>query len=79
MRLTLLLMLVSAASGCASVPAPTLKMLPPVELIQECPHPVVSTNTNGDLARGILAYRESLTLCNNDKAALREWSDKESK
>jgi hypothetical protein len=74
-RLTPLLVLVSALSACASAPE-VVKLKPPVDLLQDCPHPTVATATNGDLARGILAYREALTLCNNDKAALREW-DKE--
>lgn len=61
-------------TGCATT---TVKVLPPVDLLAECPHPIVSTATNGDLAKAIPAYRKALTLCNNDKAALREWAEKE--
>lgn len=63
-------------AGCASAPTVT-KMLPPVDLLQDC-GPVIELHaTNGDLAGTILDYRKALHLCNNDKAALREWANKE--
>lgn len=74
MRRTATFLAVLALTGCATAPQ-VMKMTPPVDLLQDCPHPAVLTGTNGDLARGILAYREALSLCNNDKAALRAWSE----
>lgn len=74
MRVIYAILLALIVTGCATT---TVKDLPPVDLLAECPHPVVSTVTNGDLAKAIPAYRKALTLCNNDKAALREWADKE--
>lgn len=63
-----------ALSGCAALAPTVLKLKPPVELMQDCPSPVYRIGTNGELAAGILAERNALALCNNDKAALREWS-----
>jgi hypothetical protein len=51
------------------------KELPPLELIRDCPHPELQVRVNSDLAEGILAYRDSLSKCNIDKQALREWAD----
>jgi hypothetical protein len=53
--------------GCATTAAPET----PAELMQDCPAPLVSTRTNGELAEGILALRAALRQCNDDKAALR--------
>jgi len=53
----------------------TVKMLPPVELTQDCPSPDGKPKTNGDLARYAQDLKGSLALCNNDKAALRAWAE----
>jgi hypothetical protein len=50
-------------------------VLPPVELLADCPHVVEAYQTNGQLAQTILAYRDSLVKCNIDKQALREWAE----
>ena len=65
-----------ALSGCAALSPTVLKLMPPAELLQACPSPEYPVGTNGQLAAGILAERNALALCNNDKAALREWADK---
>lgn len=57
-------------SGCAAAPK-VAGILPDDPLLDDCPHPVVLSATNGQLAGSILAYREALKLCNDDKAALR--------
>jgi hypothetical protein len=56
-----------ALTACAA----QVRTLPPY--LEDCLHPVVDTSTNGGLARGLLAYRRALRVCNDDKAALREW------
>lgn len=73
MRVVLLCL---ALTGCATAPV-TVKLTPPADLLQECGPVVEQTVTNGQLAATILEYRKVLRLCNNDKAALREWSEKE--
>jgi hypothetical protein len=70
------LALVSAAilsTGCATRSPEVAKQYPPTDLLADCPHPVVNVTKNKGLAEGILAYRQALDKCNNDKAALREW------
>lgn len=58
--------------GCkATLPA---KVLPPVELIQDCPASAIDVTTNGGLAKAIPILRNDLANCNNDKAALRAWA-----
>lgn len=59
-------------AGCSTVEL--VRDTPSPELTRDCPHPEVDTRTNGGLAQGIKAYRASLTLCNIDKASLREWA-----
>lgn len=60
-------------ASCASV-TPQQRLLPPVELLQDCPEPPVQVGTNGQLAQAIQALRDALRGCNRDKAALREWA-----
>jgi hypothetical protein len=69
MRWTSSFLVVLALAGCATSPLGS----PPVELLEDCPTPVVSTKTNGGLARGVRDLKEALRLCNVDKASLRAW------
>ncbi len=71
-RLPLSLGVLLALAGCG-VTIPQASQ-PPASLLEDCPHPEVRFSTNGELAEGLLAYREALILCNNDKSALREWA-----
>jgi hypothetical protein len=64
-----------ALSGCQALAPTVLKLMPPAELLQDCPSPEYSVRSNGDLAKAILAERNALALCNNDKGALRRWAD----
>lgn len=73
-NLTYCIFVSMALMGCALKPAVVLKLKPPVELLQECVASTYPVTTNGELATGILLERSALALCNNDKAALREWS-----
>lgn len=64
-------------AGCAHTHLPGTQIVtPPGVLMADCPHPEGSAGTNGDLARWLLAYREALKLCNNDKEGLREWAER---
>lgn len=60
--------------GCASAPVETGFRTPPAALLEDCPIPAVQTKTNGDLADGVIALRQAIKTCNNDKEALREWA-----
>lgn len=72
---TMLVMAVVFLSGCATAPEfREARDLPPAQLLQECEAPSPIVTTNGDLARYILALKQALNLCNDDKAALREWA-----
>lgn len=62
-------------ASCATVTPPTTKLLPPASLLAECPAPRAALSTNGALVDYILALRNALRLCNDDKAALREWAN----
>lgn len=61
-------------AGCSTPPARVLRDLPPQDLLQDCEEPTSPLQTNRHLAEHILALRTALRLCNNDKAALREWA-----
>lgn len=74
-RVTLLSALLLAS--CASVAPAPVRVLPPLELLQPCEEPALDSSTNGRLAEGILALRDALRGCNRDKAALREWADRQ--
>lgn len=71
-----LLALVLTCSGCASAPVVT-RILPPVDLIQDCQEPAGDVSTNGALATYIEALKDALRGCNRDKKALREWAESE--
>ena len=59
-------------AGCSALPKPGA-ILPPATLLADCPEPPAVFTTNGELADYALELRTALRLCNNDKAALREW------
>jgi len=72
--LSKLLLPVCLLAGCASPVPQVIRILPPAELIQDCPVPQVKLRTNGDMANHIVDLRSALKSCNNDKAALRDWA-----
>ena len=72
--LSRLLLPVCLLAGCASPSPQVIRMLPPVELIQDCSVPQMQVRTNGDMAVHIVDLRSALKSCNNDKAALRDWA-----
>jgi len=62
-------------AGCGSLPHPEVRVLtPPEDLLRDCPFAARPLATNKDLAEAYLEVRSVLQLCNNDKAALREWA-----
>jgi hypothetical protein len=71
-RSLLLIGLLVGLVGCNStIPH---KVLPPVELIADCPESSIDVTTNAGLANGIVSLRGDLKRCNVDKASLREWA-----
>lgn len=70
------LALVLLLAACAQAPLKTLRELPPSGLAANCDAPVTRVATNGQMAETLLAYKHALAMCNNDKAALREWMEK---
>ena len=62
-------------TGCSTVKY--VRELPPQELLGDCKVVSEKTKTNGELVYTILAYRESLALCNIDKDSLRKWAEQE--
>lgn len=66
--------LLALAAGCAALPGPPVKMLPPAELLQACQEPPGDAQTNGSMAVWLQGLRGALAACNADKAALREWA-----
>lgn len=61
-------------ASCVTVAPKVERLSPPADLLRPCPEPEYDKSTNGGLASGLARFRESLGLCNADKAALREWS-----
>lgn len=61
-------------ASCAAVSPTPVRLLPPVELLQDCAEPPFTATTNGLLAEYALQLRDALRGCNRDKAALREWA-----
>lgn len=77
MRLLLVSLCMVALVGCnASLP---IKVLPPVELLQDCPESSIDVRTNGGLAAAVPILRSDLAKCNIDKAALRAWAEDKDK
>lgn len=58
--------------GCSSTPVVTVAV-PSATWTAPCPEPILSLETNGDMAKTVLALRLALKECNDDKASLREW------
>lgn len=52
-----------------------VKVLPPVELLQDCAESSITIRTNGDLAKAVPILRQDLRVCNLDKQALRRWAE----
>lgn len=70
-----LLALSLTACGTLSPAAPT-KLLPPAELLLDCPVPArPSERTNAALAGWLIQYDDALAACNADKASLRSWAN----
>ena len=68
-------LLVAFLTACSSTKY--VRELPPQELLGDCKAVTEKTKTNGELVYTILAYRESLALCNIDKGSLRKWAEQE--
>ncbi len=66
-----------AALICASCVTTTPTNGPPWSLLEDCTAPVWAGTTNGDLVRHNRALRSALGACNDDKASLREWANKQ--
>lgn len=64
-------------SGCNSLPVRVqAPVAPPVQYMQECTEPVRPAElTNGLLVRYAKDVRDTLRICNQDKASLREWAE----
>jgi hypothetical protein len=69
-------LLATLMAGCG-VLSPPPAATPPWALMEDCPEPQAQVKTNGDLVRHIRALRDALRSCNDDKAALRSWADKQ--
>lgn len=70
----LLALSVLSLQGClATLPAD--RLLPPVELLQDCVAVCPEIKTNAELARCALIRKQALEICNADKGALRKWSE----
>lgn len=61
-------------ASCATVAPKDSRILPPVELLQDCAEPPGAFQTNGALAGYLIELRDALRGCNADKRALREWA-----
>lgn len=61
-------------ASCAAVAPGTQRILPPVDLLQDCQEPAGGVETNGALASYLLSLKDALRGCNRDKAALRDWA-----
>lgn len=62
--------------GCATRSKPLVIVQhnsPPAWLMADCLIPEGDPTTNGELAEDNLALLNALGVCNDDKAALREW------
>jgi hypothetical protein len=64
-------------SGCSLLPKPNDRPTgPPEAYTEDTPVPVIFSDrlTNGELTVAVSTLRGSLTSCNADKAAIREWT-----
>ena len=73
----LLLVFVASAAltGCAINPPKVIKLLPPVDLMQDCGKSDVFIAKNKDLAKAYQLRDADLDRCNLDKRALRSWAN----
>ena len=63
--------------GCATPSVPQVSYIreyPPAALLLPCPKPSVQVLSNGDLVTLSLELSTALDACDDDKAALRDWS-----
>lgn len=73
-NVAILAAIVPFLASCGYLPTRVERVLPPEELLMDCPAPNGLLKTNRDLAQRALDLKQSLALCNADKAALRAWS-----
>jgi hypothetical protein len=66
----LVLSLTLSLAGCGS----TLLLVPPSDLLEDCPTSDYPVLTNQDLARLAVDRANDVARCNADKKALREWA-----
>ena len=67
------LFLLLSLSACAGKTHYNI-LVPPTDLMADCPEPKPRLVTNEDLTIGYLDMRQALRVCNADKAALRAWA-----
>jgi hypothetical protein len=60
-------------TGCAVAPA--IVLTPPAALLAPCVAKPATLKTNADLVLHVLDLRDTLANCDDDKAALRAWSE----
>ena len=75
MKLTLSLLVLSLATGCAFAPqAPTVEyVFVPETLSAPCEEPAGTAATNAAMAQWLLAHKAALRACNSRMAAIRAW------
>lgn len=63
-------------SGCGSTPALKERAVaPPAQLMQDCVIPARDIQKNSDLVYALMDARDTVALCNIEKAALRKWAE----
>lgn len=70
----LLGLLCGVLGACSSLHPKVTILIPPEDLMQDCPEPSSSAATNEDLVNRFIDMRAALRVCNADKRALRSWS-----
>ena len=65
--------------ACGSDQVKLQYVIPPAELMADCPERVVPLRTNGDIVLYAQSLKGDLASCNADKAALRTWAKEYSK
>jgi hypothetical protein len=63
----------STLSGLLPVVEKPVPILPPIELLGDCPVPALKGDTNADLAELAIDSLESLHGCNADKEGIRKF------
>lgn len=70
-----LLLIACGSTAPKAPPAPeTVRVLPPAELMQDCPRPAVDMSSNGALLQSLMSCQGQIIKCNLDRAALRQWA-----